>query len=70
MARIDGVIVTAAKGSVAGASTCGSGAARNAIHHTRAPTPASSRTTLTSDHSTLALVGAFPISGSCGQLFV
>lgn len=69
-ARIDGVSATMRKGSASGGVTGGSAFARNACHHTSAPTPASSSTTLTIDHSTFAAVGWFATSGSCGQLFV
>ena len=43
---------------------------RNAVHHTIAPTPASSRMMLAIDHSTVGAVGRLSIYGSCGQLFV
>ncbi len=49
--------MTAPNGSVAGACTRGSSSPRKARHHTRPPTPASSRTTLTIDHRMLAPVG-------------
>src|SRR5512136_3314426 len=69
-ARIEGVRVRPLIGSSAGGVTGSSVSPRDAIHHTTAPTPASSTVMLITVQRIFAPVGRFPTSGSCGQLLV
>src|SRR5688572_5002176 len=70
MARMEGVISTAPKGSHTGGVTASSSRLRNARHQTTAPSAESSKTTLTIDQMMFAEDGLLFTRGSCGQLLV
>jgi hypothetical protein len=69
VARIEGVIRSAASGSLAG-SWCGSSWAWRACHQPSKAMPASRNSTLKADHTHIEGAGVLSISGSLGQLLV
>src|SRR3954451_8310491 len=70
VARCEGVGVAPRNGSRAGNGPWMPGFSREEFHHTSAPTPAISATTLIMLHRIAPGVALLATSGSCGQLLV